>query len=182
MNVLYKFGNRITGVYPRPAVEGEIPNAVTIASIPPGGVSAGDPGEIDIQIQFDVDLSGAPAVNAPVELHAIAFTPGHGIPSNESIAIALDLPKASIATVPGQAVHTVTIQGIPTGPTGVIPLTIVTVHGFAAPTPAVSTTDAPAEAAPAEAAPAEAAPAAPVDPAVPTDDPAPAPAPEAATS
>ena len=113
----YVFGPEINGVYPRPEVPGELPDLSPTASVKEARASA-NPGEVDIDVAFEIPPHDASAVNPLRELHAVHFAPGHGVPTDPSLAIGSSQPKASQAittdlTAGGEVLLTIT--GAPAG-------------------------------------------------------------------
>ena len=126
MSTRYKFGPQLVGNFTRPAVAGELQDVEVEASIT--DVTAGDPGEVNVEVTFVVPAYDTSEFNLLSEVHAVVFPKGHGLPTDASIAVASPQPKASADasghTAGGDLV--VTIPNVPSGGAG----TILTVLGF----------------------------------------------------
>jgi hypothetical protein len=127
-----KFGPVILGIYPRPAIAGELTDAEVTAGVK--DVRAAASGLIDIDVSFVVAPYDPTETSVLAELHAIAFPPGHGIPTDPDLAVASQLPMASTTStgtsVGGEVV--VTIEGAETGKLKII--TVLSYPGVVVPT------------------------------------------------
>jgi hypothetical protein len=132
MSRRYKFGPQIVGVFPRPVVSGELPDVEVNAQVK--GVRPGISGTIEMDVAFGIPAHDPAQFSMLVEVHAISFAPGHGIPTDAALAVASNEPKATASIAPaqaGQAGETmVTIVGAPSGQQ-----TVVTVLVFEDPDP-----------------------------------------------
>jgi hypothetical protein len=125
----YKFGPRFVGTWPRPVVAGERPDPDVGGSVK--AVRPSGNGTTELDVAFAIPAYDAAEFNELVEVHALSYAPGHGIPTDPAVAIAGSEPKAmaSVAGVSGEEV-VVTIVGAPDGDQ-----TVITVLGFQDATP-----------------------------------------------
>lgn len=123
----YEFGPTIVGTYPRPVIDGELPDIAATSALVQN-VQAADPGLINYDVIFAFPAADPTQVNVPLEAHAVAYAPGHGIPTDPALAVTSSNPKGmtAVAIPASGGIVVVTVADAPSGNQ-----TIVTVLGFA---------------------------------------------------